>query len=167
MATDDDERNGVASFGGPDAEFPRYAAGDPRVANRLRGIVRSRTNRSGSGLADALRVDHRIGHFEARGVQRLPKLALLRDRAEAQPGPADNANEKLEEQLDWIKLKVVDDETGDPVPGVQFRLIVPGGEAKQATTPNDGVVEIDRIPAGECKVDKMVHADVLFLVKVG
>ncbi|TWT42188.1 hypothetical protein RAS1_33180 [Phycisphaerae bacterium RAS1] len=60
------------------------------------------------------------------------------------PGAGDRAS--------WIKLKVVDDESGNPLPGVVLSVTQPNGKAFDFTTRPDGAVEVHGIDPGECSV---------------
>jgi uncharacterized Zn-binding protein involved in type VI secretion len=58
-----------------------------------------------------------------------------------------------EDSQSVFAVRVVDDETGDPVPGVALKITLPGGEEEVHTTDNDGMVEIDDLETpGTCDV---------------
>lgn len=54
------------------------------------------------------------------------------------------------EQDHWIKIKVVLDATGDPIPGVEVRVRQPDGHERNYETRADGVVEVQEIDPGVC-----------------
>lgn len=58
-----------------------------------------------------------------------------------------------EEKTSWIKFRVVEDETGDPIPGVKLRVQLPNGQFHDYSTRPDGMVEVDNIDPGICNVD--------------
>ncbi len=53
---------------------------------------------------------------------------------------------------DWIKIKVVDDQTGRVVPGVILDITVPGGFIEPHETRRSGLVESLGLASGECEV---------------
>jgi hypothetical protein len=57
-----------------------------------------------------------------------------------------------ESRKHWVELRIVDDATGQPVPGVELVIKVPGGSFEQYTTDADGYVEINDILKGDCEV---------------
>ena len=63
------------------------------------------------------------------------------------------ADETAEDSQSVFAVRVVDDETGDPVPGVALKITLPDGEEEVHTTDNDGMVEIDDMETpGTCDV---------------
>jgi len=59
----------------------------------------------------------------------------------------------------WIKLTVVDDATGEPVPGVTFTLRLPDGTSKEVTTNPSGVAELSDLTPGSFVIQKMADPD--------
>ena len=53
---------------------------------------------------------------------------------------------------DWIKIKIVDDQTGKAVAGVELDLKVTGGLIEQHETPYSGLIESLGLKPGDCEV---------------
>jgi hypothetical protein len=62
--------------------------------------------------------------------------------------PAPGADDKVA----WIKFRVVDDQSGEPLPGVALRVTQPNGKTLESATRSDGVVQVDGIDPGLCDV---------------
>ena len=52
----------------------------------------------------------------------------------------------------WIEFKVVDDKTGEPVPGVELTIKLPDGSVEKRTTDAGGYVEVNDTLKGNCEV---------------
>jgi hypothetical protein len=81
-------------------------------------------------------------------------------REESEEPAAAVATEKA-----WIKFRVVDDETGEPVAGVTLRIREPGGLERDYTTRADGGIEINEIDPGACDILEMTDPDALEVVR--
>lgn len=72
---------------------------------------------------------------------------------------------------DWIKVQVVDDQTGKVVPGVQLDIKVPNGFVEPHETRRSGMVESLGLESGDCEIsgslDGLVLKNVLQFVGVG
>ncbi len=92
--------------------------------------------------------------------QRAPKVF-------AAPGTPDDADKKpekppsLEEQKYWIHFQLLDDDTGEPVPGVTTKLKLPTGEIKMVTSDGEGRVRVRGLPSGNWDLEQMECSDVL------
>ena len=89
----------------------------------------------------------------------------------AAPGSPDDADKKqekppsLEEQKYWIHFQLLDDETGEPVPGVTAKLKLPTGEIKMVTSDGEGRVRVRGLPSGSWDLEKMECSDVLEVIE--
>ncbi len=52
---------------------------------------------------------------------------------------------------DWIQI-VVADETGNPVGGIEYQLVLADGSTEGGTVPDDGVLRLENIEPGSCKL---------------
>lgn len=76
----------------------------------------------------------------------------------ASPAPASlkgavaGAAEKKEKtkEKSWFWARVEDDD-GNPVPGLAYRVKLPDGNEKTGHTPADGIIRISGIPPGKCE----------------
>ncbi len=78
----------------------------------------------------------------------------------ATPPPA------TEEPLHWIEFKVIDEETGEPISGVELKVKLTTGETKKYTTGGGGLISIRDIPAGTCDILEMNDDDALEVTEV-
>lgn len=94
-------------------------------------------------------------------------------RVFAAPGTPDDDEKKpekpspLKEQKYWIHFQLVDDETGEPVPGVTAKLKLPTGEIKQVTSDGEGRIRVRGLPSGTWDIQQMECSDVLEVTKGG
>jgi hypothetical protein len=73
-------------------------------------------------------------------------------RAPAQrAAPAQPAAAPPVEQKHWFEMELLDAQ-GKPVANEKFEVTLPGGAVKRGATDASGIVRLDDIPAGECKV---------------
>lgn len=76
--------------------------------------------------------------------------------AVADEGVADDVAQRkaepLQQRLDWICFKVVDDVTGEPIPKVKLEVTLPDDSEKQGQTDDAGKLRFDGIPSGTCGV---------------
>lgn len=87
------------------------------------------------------------------------------EEQEEEEEPAEEAA-AIAPEPDWIKFRVVEDETGQPVSGVTLKVKLPTGEIWDFTTDGNGEIEIKDIPSGTCAIMKMTDADALEVVQV-
>jgi hypothetical protein len=86
-----------------------------------------------------------------------------------QPAPEEEPEGEAaahEEVEHWIKLQIVDEQTGEPVEGVALKIKLPTGEVKQFTTDRTGTIEVNGIPEGSCDIEEMIDSDALEVVEV-
>ena len=56
-----------------------------------------------------------------------------------------------EEKKSWIEIELVDEE-GNPVPGEAYKVTLPDGTVDSGTLDDKGLVRIDGIEPGTCKI---------------
>ena len=94
-------------------------------------------------------------------VVREPEFVPGGGRVErAEPEEPELAGPPVTETKHWIKFKVVDDESGRPIPGVALHVREPRGLERDYTTRPDGMIEIDEIDPGTCDVKSELDFDV-------
>lgn len=117
-------------------------------------------------VSGRVRVVH-SGEWEER-----PRAATRRSEAGEETRDEDEDTEDEEapppasDELTWIKFRVLDDETGDPVRGVLLHVKLTTGKTKKGRTDGQGFIEFTDIPAGSCDIERMIDSDALEVVSV-
>ncbi len=94
------------------------------------------------------------------GSTLVPVEADPEERPGSDPLPVDPEKQ-------WIKIQVIDDETGKPVSGIPLELLLPGRSAKEyKTDANNGRISISDISAGTCDIVKMTDDEAWEVVSV-
>ncbi|MEW5874759.1 MAG: hypothetical protein AB1752_06210 [Candidatus Zixiibacteriota bacterium] len=75
--------------------------------------------------------------------------------------PLEEPPPATEEETAWIKFKVVDEQSGEPVKGVTLHVKTPDGKIRQIRTGPDGMAEISGIQPGSCSIERIVDTDAL------
>jgi len=75
-------------------------------------------------------------------------------------------DETVQDLQATFTLRVVDDQTGEPVPGVKLKITLPDGAVETHTTDQDGVIVIDDIDPGTCGILKMIDDEAYEVVRV-
>lgn len=115
------------------------------------------------------------GRFEW-GPGEAPRVPFGEAAASAEPTVAEEEEEAppeseappppVEEETAWIKFKVIDEDSGEPVKGVTLHVKTPDGKIKQVRTGPDGMAEISGIQPGSCSIERIVDADALEITAV-
>jgi hypothetical protein len=66
--------------------------------------------------------------------------------------PLKKKPEKQDPKKHWIKFKVVDTDN-NPLKKVVLRITLPDGSSVEKTTDKNGMIEINNIEAGNCKLE--------------
>lgn len=66
----------------------------------------------------------------------------------------------------WIRFQVVDDETENPLDGVELTLRLPDGSIQSYTSDSDGTVYIADVPTGVCDIEELNHDQAVEVVEV-
>lgn len=69
-----------------------------------------------------------------------------------------------EETRNWVKFRVVDDETGEPVQGVTLKLKLPSGEVGKPTTNRRGGIDLYDLTPGTVDIQEIIDSDALEVV---
>jgi hypothetical protein len=74
---------------------------------------------------------------------------------EPPPDEPDEPPPDVPVETSWIKFRVVDDATGDPIAGVTLNVGLPDGSKRDFVTRPDGMVEINDIDPGTCEIHRV------------
>ena len=98
------------------------------------------------------------GEVEAR--DRPPRQPPPRPGRGPRPAPAAPAvpDPASQDTTTWVEFRLVDEETGAPIPGVDFRIELPGGEVRTQATDGAGLIRIDGVDPGACAI-RRIEAD--------
>ena len=110
----------------------KVTAGYIRVAGPN---INTRSIGSGSSQADRQRGGEDTRERTSRRAQAFP-----------QPGSG-------EEPGHWIGLRVVDDETGEPISGVSLKIRLSSGKTRKPSTDDQGSIELQDIPPGTVDIE--------------
>lgn len=160
------KRAGVNFTGAPYSTDPeitsyllRQATSDPIIEQSLRRIAYEQDyGRPMNGLTTADLADQ-LGKWLAEGVPGLVDLeqreypvsargidaVIDQGEAETPPGTV------VEQELDWIEIRLVDAEN-NPMGGVKYRVTLSSGTIEEGELDQDGLARFDRIPTGDCTV---------------
>jgi hypothetical protein len=127
--------------------------------------------RVGPGLLDYMS-DHEVVDAIARSIE-AGEVRVIREPEFLPGGEAEHLPEEPEpvapavtETGHWIKFRVVDDETEEPVAGVTLSIREPSGAVRDYETRPDGMIEIDEIDAGTCDIVSMNDDEAIEVVRV-
>lgn len=96
------------------------------------------------------------------GAPAQPREEIAEERPAKRP-PVFRENRELSH---WIRLKVVDDETGEPISGVRIRVKLPSGEVGAPTTDRRGTIHIGDLTPGALDIQAILDDDALEVVKI-
>ncbi len=66
----------------------------------------------------------------------------------------------------WVKFKLQDDVTGEPVPNVTLKIKLPNNSVVSRTTDANGMIAIENLGGGSCSVEGMTDNEALAVTKV-
>ena len=73
--------------------------------------------------------------------------------------PEEEEHEENEIQTHWIEVKLVDEDSGEPIPNARYEIELPNGQLRTGRLDEGGMARLDDIPPGECKVSFPDYAD--------
>jgi hypothetical protein len=82
-------------------------------------------------------------------------------------GAAAATPEPTQTAASWIRFRVIDDATDQPVAGVTLTLKLPDGKTQDVTSGDDGVIELKGLPSGTCDIQKMSDSEAWEVVQIG
>ena len=66
----------------------------------------------------------------------------------------------------WVRLRIVDDETDEPIPGVVMRVKLPSGEVGRPRTNRHGTIYLDDLSPGTLDILEILDDDALEVVGI-
>ncbi len=120
-----------------------------------------------SHLSDRQIIDSLARSISAGDVRvvREPEF-LPGGEAERLPEEPEPVAPAVTETRHWIKFRVIDDETEEPVAGVTLSIREPNGMVREYETRRDGMIEVDDIDAGTCDIVSMSDDEAMEVVRV-
>jgi len=132
-------------------EFARHlVSGRIRIVPALEGVAPTRSS---------------IPHKAAGENQQEKREERQEERPAKRPVVFPEASRPVETH-NWIKLKVVDDETGEPLPGVPVKIKLPSGEVGTPKTDWKGVIEVYELPPGTLDILEMLDEEAFEVVGI-
>ena len=65
----------------------------------------------------------------------------------------------------WIEFRLLDEDTGDPVPGIRLRLTLPDGSVCLGVTNEDGRLHTSGFPQGTCDLEQILAEEAFEVVQ--
>lgn len=130
-------------------ELRRLAhAGDLRLTPRAAALVTSRPSGATTALLCAMLDSGAL--VLVRGLKRgWPAAWSTRTPPQDEP-PAPSG--PPETQKAWVRFRVLDDRTGEPLAGVRMLIREPSGLEREYVTRGDGMIEIHELSPGACDI---------------
>ena len=94
------------------------------------------------------------------------ELLKLRETEESEEDVVPPSRLGPEEERHWIAVRVVDDETGEPLSGVPLKIELPDGRVVTRKTGGDGTAHFSDLDDGTCSIVAMLDEDALEVVSV-
>lgn len=66
----------------------------------------------------------------------------------------------------WIKFQILDESTGQPLPGIGLKIKLPIGAIQEYTTDANGMIHITDLPDGTCDIERIVDAEALEVIEL-
>jgi hypothetical protein len=88
------------------------------------------------------------------------------ETAEERPTKRPPVFREARELRHWIRLMVLDDETGEPIPGVRIRVKLPSGEVGAPATDRRGIIHIGDLNPGTLDIQEILDDDALEVVRI-
>jgi hypothetical protein len=135
------------------AFLQRFTHEPDRIAE-MREII-SAAGIKPEGLADRQVIAH-LANLLVSGTVLVPRVfqggPVGITMEEAPAAASAKAPPKPLPKLHWVEFKVVDDETGRPIEGIELTIKLPDGRTEVRTTNAGGLIEINDTLMGECQV---------------
>jgi hypothetical protein len=68
-----------------------------------------------------------------------------------EPHKPPQTEEEAEEKNSWIEIEMIDEED-EPVPGMAYRITLPGGTVAEGTLDENGFARVEGIVPGTCQI---------------
>ncbi len=126
-------------------------SGDTLVTAGARGVLSLRPRGAIAQSILAQLEEGRLVFLEPRTPRPLRSTGLAR-RAPLTPPDFPDPRSETEDKVAWIRFRVVDDQSGEPLAGVALKVTQPNGRTFDYATRADGMVEVNGIDPGLCDV---------------
>lgn len=93
------------------------------------------------------------------------RIGKFAGEPEEPPGPGPGPRPPPE-RATWIKFRVVDDQSGEPLAGVRLLIRESDESEREYVTRSDGMAEIDPVRPSACDVLRVTYEDQLEVVRV-
>lgn len=118
------------------------------LVTHVPGVHRMTTDQILNTMAQLL-VNRRVSILQR---SRKSMLRKAMDAEEAALAAAATSAPPMATQKVWVEFRVVDDETGKPIEGIELTIKLPDGRIEKQKTNAGGYVEINDTVEGECEV---------------
>lgn len=143
--------NRVPAERAPSAVCELAAGGEIRLTTRAAAVVSSRC---GGATGELLaRLLHTGALVLLRAIERPWLLGSAEPRRPDDDDPI--APVAPETETAWIRFRVLDEETGEPLSGVRMLIREPNGAEHEHVTAADGTIEIPDLPPGTCDIMRL------------
>jgi len=71
----------------------------------------------------------------------------------------EDEQQQNEIETHWIEVKLVDETSGEPIPNARYEIELANGQLRTGRLDDSGMVRLDDIPPGECKVNFPDYAE--------
>ena len=144
---------------------------DPTTMSSLRRVAANSPGVLSAGATDDEVIDWLAIRLHRR---QLYLLDLGERRALAAPAGEDQPEEgkkpapppPIKQKTHWIKFKIQDEVTGQPMPNVTMQIRLPNNSLVNRTTNAAGMIEIVGLASGTCDVEQVTDSDALAITKV-
>ncbi len=129
------------------------------------GMIREFTRHLVSGRIRVVRVDRGsppVHSVVSEGAAAQPEEETAEERPQRRPV----VFPKSPGPRNWVKLRVVDDETDEPMPGVMMKIKLPSGEVGTPKTDRRGTIYLDDLSPGTLDILEMLDDDALEVVGI-
>jgi hypothetical protein len=152
----------------------RAHAHDPLAMRSLRRLLADLAGFGDLSRSDDQAILDRLGGQLTAGRLKIaaPVQSVRRSHGTAAPAPAPAARAQAPppstkpQKGTYIIFKVIDDDTGKPIPGVKMKIKLTNGQVGEFTTDWTGTVDIRSLPSGACNVETMSYDEMLEVVEV-
>ncbi len=117
-----------------------------------------------SGRIRVVRVDrghHPMSSGVSEGAAAQPEEKTAEERPPRRPVVFPESRPR-----NWVKLRIVDDETDEPIPGVVLRVRLPSGETGKPRTDRRGTIYLDDLDPGTLDILEILDDDALEVVGI-
>jgi protocatechuate 3,4-dioxygenase beta subunit len=85
---------------------------------------------------------------------------------EEEEAPGLDTPPPIESDTSWIKIQILDDESGNPIEGVRLRLNITERGVEEHTTDANGRINIDGLQPGTFNIEAMMDEEAYEVIQV-